>query len=588
MMISPTTMFNNTYPLAKLFCVSLCWAILSFFFCSGISWAQQGNPEVFVDMSVLQEMGRDTSAPQQPIQLKPPQAAPQRQLTQPQLIRPAPAATSSPAITALPSESQDRPPSPAPRQPSPVISKAVPLPEGNKPMPRPQPLPIAVIQKIENTPPVKPQTKPAVPKVVSAEEPSPQIFPVETTTRTESPNPSASSMSRPVPVRSGIAGNLNDTSLSRPAPDYDPGLPAADKPQTPVIRDVTEPSETARLSSSKAVDEKVPSPPVTPAQKPVTPVMSSPEEARFVAAPAQSAELTNDDKKSSEGLPLIPPVIPPKRPDIQKVSPDIIAGLIEREQRKIKDKGQAIDLNNPQAPPGPKGKKNMPAVAKPAVESEPLNEQIVKLPAMNDPLLGNLVEKDKQDLVSEIEAMVAAREAGAPTPEKQRPQREQGTNIVKAQPMERPYNVYRPEKAEKSPAAHQKLASIAPDQARVTAPRPPQPRPEDEEAYVSVPFDQGSVAVNEAVSAELETKLLPLLNENPGWQLQIQAFASPIKDGLSSARKASLDRALAVRDYLLSKGVEASRIDMRALGAESDRDPMDRVDLILFDPAKKG
>ncbi|HEY0901099.1 MAG TPA: hypothetical protein VGD95_03140, partial [Micavibrio sp.] len=257
-------------------------------------------------------------------------------------------------------------------------------------------------------------------------------------------------------------------------------------------------------------------------------------------------------------------------------------------------------------PPGPRGAKNMPAVKKPAVEAEALVEQTVKLPVDDDPLLDRLVEKDKESLVATIESMVAAREDGTPLPKPDKIVREMGTSIVKAEPMQRPYNVYRPtnnkDKNEATPPAadvvkpektEEKIEAKIEDNADAIntaafAPRPPPPRDQDEQAYVSVPFKEGLTAIDGSITSEIEKRVLPIMNANPGWKLQIQAFASPVKDGASSARKASLARALSVRTYLLGKGIDATRMDVRALGAESDRDPMDRVDLIVFDPAKKG
>ena len=45
-----------------------------------------------------------------------------------------------------------------------------------------------------------------------------------------------------------------------------------------------------------------------------------------------------------------------------------------------------------------------------------------------------------------------------------------------------------------------------------------------------------------------------------------------------------LSRALTIRSYLLDKGVRAHRMDVRALGAKTDREPQDRVDLVFLDP----
>ena len=435
-------------------------------------FAQQGNPEVYVDMSVLQGLNGTISAQQPPVKLRPPALSPPVSgIQQPRLIAPT-----------------QKAPVPVPK---PVVSKA-----------SVEPLPVKAAPVVE--------TLQAV------------TFPIKSTTRIETSDPASDTTSRPIPVRSGIAGNLKDTVPSRPAPDFDPAAAPDEIP----VRDLTE-------------NNVAEAPAVIPTRKPQRGV----PDIKFVAKVAN------------------PPVTPPRRPDIERASPELVAQLRAREARKME--AAAIDLTNPPPPPGPRGKKNMPAVKKENVDSEPLTEMTVKLPVNDDPLLDSLVEKNKESLVATIESMVAARENGEALPASKKPVRELGSNIVKAEPMQRPYNVYRPAKD-------------------IT------PRSEDEKAYVSVPFAQGLMEIDAGITSEIETRLLPVLNDNPGWKLQIQAFASPMKDGSSSARKASLARAMSVRDFLIGKGIEATRINFRALGSESDRDHMDRVDLIVFDPAKKG
>ena len=63
-------------------------------------------------------------------------------------------------------------------------------------------------------------------------------------------------------------------------------------------------------------------------------------------------------------------------------------------------------------------------------------------------------------------------------------------------------------------------------------------------------------------------------------RLQIRAYAaSTVSDGGSGARRLSLTRALAVRQYLIDKGIRSTRIDVRALGAPTDGSTADRVEV---------
>ncbi|WP_192499026.1 OmpA family protein [Skermanella pratensis] len=64
-------------------------------------------------------------------------------------------------------------------------------------------------------------------------------------------------------------------------------------------------------------------------------------------------------------------------------------------------------------------------------------------------------------------------------------------------------------------------------------------------------------------------------------RLQVTAYASGTPETERDARRLSLDRALAVRSYLIGQGVRSTRIDVRALGTQAPDGPADRVDLLL-------
>lgn len=64
-------------------------------------------------------------------------------------------------------------------------------------------------------------------------------------------------------------------------------------------------------------------------------------------------------------------------------------------------------------------------------------------------------------------------------------------------------------------------------------------------------------------------------------RLQIRAYATGEDANKGSARRISLARALAVRARMMEKGIDPARLDVRALGAETDRSPADRVDLVF-------
>ncbi|GEM_PF-885255 len=65
-------------------------------------------------------------------------------------------------------------------------------------------------------------------------------------------------------------------------------------------------------------------------------------------------------------------------------------------------------------------------------------------------------------------------------------------------------------------------------------------------------------------------------------RLQLQAYAAGTEDQAASARRLSLSRALAVRAFLIEKGIRATRIDVRAYGVKSDDPQADRVDIVVL------
>lgn len=71
------------------------------------------------------------------------------------------------------------------------------------------------------------------------------------------------------------------------------------------------------------------------------------------------------------------------------------------------------------------------------------------------------------------------------------------------------------------------------------------------------------------------------LREKKDFRLQLLAYAGGQDLSTSKARRMSLSRALAVRSFLIRKGVRSTQIDLRALGNKTNEKPVNRVDLNL-------
>ena len=91
-------------------------------------------------------------------------------------------------------------------------------------------------------------------------------------------------------------------------------------------------------------------------------------------------------------------------------------------------------------------------------------------------------------------------------------------------------------------------------------------------------FDRGSGNIAPNVLSTLD-RLTAVLINNPDVRISLTAYADNNDTTPRDACRLSLTRALAVRDYLSSKGISESRIDVHAEGANTTTGYIDRVDV---------
>lgn len=109
-----------------------------------------------------------------------------------------------------------------------------------------------------------------------------------------------------------------------------------------------------------------------------------------------------------------------------------------------------------------------------------------------------------------------------------------------------------------------------------TAALPPQSAVEGQ---VSIGFAEGASELTPEARSSLDV-LAERLRGDESLRVQLLAYAVAIDDNTSRARRMSLSRALAVRAYLIEKGVRSTRMDVRALGSNVEGEPADKVDII--------
>jgi outer membrane protein OmpA-like peptidoglycan-associated protein len=113
--------------------------------------------------------------------------------------------------------------------------------------------------------------------------------------------------------------------------------------------------------------------------------------------------------------------------------------------------------------------------------------------------------------------------------------------------------------------------------ASTTAPAPAAP-PLPLPSPVQVVFETGKADLTPADEAAIQdlARAIPVQEAE---SVNVLAYAAGKPDDLSTARRLSLSRGLAVRSVLLASGVPSAHIFVRALGATPSNGPADRVDL---------
>lgn len=103
--------------------------------------------------------------------------------------------------------------------------------------------------------------------------------------------------------------------------------------------------------------------------------------------------------------------------------------------------------------------------------------------------------------------------------------------------------------------------------------------------YLTLPFKSGQDEVDSFMKDIILNEVIPVLRDNLNIRLQVQSFASLSGGQGNSARRLSLSRALSIRNFLVEQGIDPRRMEVRAMGSQSDRSPADRIDFVFLDEA---
>ena len=95
-------------------------------------------------------------------------------------------------------------------------------------------------------------------------------------------------------------------------------------------------------------------------------------------------------------------------------------------------------------------------------------------------------------------------------------------------------------------------------------------------------FGSGDMGLTDRMKAQIKMHILPDLQKDKDARIEILSFASAENGNDSTARRVSLARALAVRDYLKGAKIDVSRMEVRALASKGDEKPSDKIDIVLM------
>jgi outer membrane protein OmpA-like peptidoglycan-associated protein len=101
-------------------------------------------------------------------------------------------------------------------------------------------------------------------------------------------------------------------------------------------------------------------------------------------------------------------------------------------------------------------------------------------------------------------------------------------------------------------------------------------------------IDQNQSLIFDGASSDLKPELQQNLDSmiaemeaDEDHRLQLRSYAASTDGSPSSARRVALGRAIKVRKYFMDQGIRSTRIDVRALGDETEQTPLNRLDMVL-------
>lgn len=536
------------------------------------------KPNVEVDMGVLDgnPVSEVEEAPLQPI-------APLPRIVEPApMTRPAPAPLHASNRVLKPSAPQPE----MAEMPAPQPAKPY-RPYLTTPVAKPAPAPQVAAEEVPAPQPIRSYPPAPTPKTIEWEVPAPlpQPVPKPVVAKKYEPSPSVVDDASYKPDYSGYykSGASVPKAIAAIEPKQEPVVAVAPAPKKDIAEQLTEElapppplEKTAAVEPSKHVaeelTEQLPPPKLDPLPEIATersieqtpppaarmePIISKPvaqAEYKPQPAPASTTKIVSMPPQSTRPGPAAAP-----------------ARQSERTPSRIISYPDSTVITRPSG---------QPVASAPVLTPEPSF-----IPAVTP------AEAPEQKIVS---APAPAPTFATTSASAQRPSLEILTTPAPEKPVEKPVQTIDGETAEaivppSKEAGKADIAKLAEEVDKAAADMGTAPTLTDPPKFASVPthsdlmleFPGNSSDLTAGTQRKLDAIVRQMEDLVDGGRLQVRGYAAGEDGSKSSARRIALSRALSVRSYLMDKGVKAKRVDVRAMGSETDRNPLDRVDLIF-------
>lgn len=134
----------------------------------------------------------------------------------------------------------------------------------------------------------------------------------------------------------------------------------------------------------------------------------------------------------------------------------------------------------------------------------------------------------------------------------------------------------------KEQLADTNIKTVKPGTEKVEAPKKAAKQAPVKASDKSLVFANHDITLTDKMKGQIKNQILPELQADKQSRIQILSFATAPDQTETSARRISLLRSLAVRDYLKSLQIDTSRIDVRALPSQGNSIPPNKVDIVLL------